>query len=138
MVLSESQFLGVLALEKRRLERSGRPFVVVQISAPSLFVGGLSGRTQKRSLRLFTSSSRQTDVIGWIDAGQVLGVICTELGSHEEAAAGKAILEKLENLVRKNLAPSCVSEMRLSLEVHASAARSMSNFDQHRAVQLVP
>jgi hypothetical protein len=135
-VLSEHEFEAGLRLEQRRMERSGRSFLVVRIQAPEIFSSEGHSRG-KCALRLFASMARQTDLVGWVEQGKVLGVICTELGSYDEASAGSVILEKMKTLAAAHLAPALVAGLSLSLDVYASNS-DQATFESLRIAQLVP
>jgi hypothetical protein len=113
-VVGESEFRAGLRLEQRRQERSGRPFVLVRISAPELFSSGAT----RRLVRSVSMTSRQTDTIGWIETGKVLGVLCTELGEHGEVSAGGIILGRMRRATRKAL-HAHQSSLELSLELYS-------------------
>jgi hypothetical protein len=136
VVLSEKDFDASVQLEQRRLERSGRPFIVVRISAPELF-DSRSVHTQKRALRVFAARARQTDLIGWIEAGKVLGIICTELGSFDAPLAVAAILEKFNRNVRENFSSSALSDLSVAFDVYPSGTRGTFDFEHLRCVQMV-
>ena len=75
----ESYFHEMLALERKRSERSGKPFLVMTL--------GLAGPRDDENKRFFavrametlSSETRETDIKGWYRNGEVLGVIFTEM-----------------------------------------------------------
>lgn len=133
VVLGEREFQAALHREQRRMEHTGRPFLVIRVTAPFLFEGAGSIDSQYCLLRVITSMARHTDTVGWIETGNILGVICTELGGHEAASAGRAILAKIESLVQKHLEPSAVSMLSLSVVTHcrSSMGRGRLLLSQH-------
>jgi hypothetical protein len=134
--LNEVQFQDDLRSEQRRMERSGRPFVVVRIAAPLLFAAGTRRGSLKRTLRVFSSAARQTDTVGWLETGKVLGVICTELGTHNEAAAGEAIFRKIRKVAARKLRACEIADMGLELDAYSIEPASTCDFQTHRARQL--
>ncbi len=133
-ILGEAEFASGLRLEQRRQERSGRPFLLVKVTAPGLFGGVSSSPPAKRMVRLLASAARQTDTIGWLEAGKVLGVLCTELGDHSESSAGEAILEKIGKIAKK--AATHEASAILSLEIYSSPSMT-SGEAQGRRAQMV-
>jgi len=80
-VLPEIAFVDALLRERRRSERSGKPFVLM-LARPN----GVRNGTMGRLLTALSSSIRQTDTIGWYRQDEILGVIFTELGDAEKSA----------------------------------------------------
>jgi hypothetical protein len=125
-VLPEAQFLAGLRMERQRLERSGRPFLLLQVSSPVLFPGDT--RSARRSARVIASAVRLTDTVGWIQANRVLGIICTEIGGNVQpdrlaiarlAIARLAILDKVSASIAV-LSPDAAKSVRLAAEIHSS------------------
>ncbi len=101
--LAEEAFLEVLRLERRRTERSGRPFVLALISGADLQAEG--GHQLAESLVAALSTCiRETDVLGWYTQDASLGLLMTEIG---ETPAGtvEAILGKISVVLQSALPP---------------------------------
>src|SRR5215469_18757684 len=79
-VLPEAAFVDALLRERRRSERSGKPFVLM-LARPK----GVRNGTIRRLLTAISGSIRQTDTIGWYRQEEILGVIFTELGDAEKS-----------------------------------------------------
>ncbi len=92
--LEESLFQQVLALEKKRAERSGNISLLVKIEI-SHFAGAEKDRIVMQIDSLLGSIIRETDIRGWYEPGLVIGVIFTELGESELAEAESKILKKV-------------------------------------------
>src|SRR5215831_10353394 len=63
-VIPEAMFIRMLRLERRRTERSGRPFVLVLISGDDSrehFDGTVVDRVASALIR----TTRETDILGW-------------------------------------------------------------------------
>src|SRR4051794_23628890 len=78
-VIPEAAFVRMLRLERRRTERSGRPFLLVLISHEDF------DTTPECSLLDFvvtavSSAIRETDLLGWYRRDRTLGILMTELG----------------------------------------------------------
>src|SRR5947209_10348414 len=79
-ILDESQFLHLLRLERKRAERSTKPFMLLLIGGVQLFPGS-NQRLISQITSSLVSSARETDTLGWYQDGSSLGVIFTEIGS---------------------------------------------------------
>lgn len=130
-ILDEAAFLAGLRKEQRRIERSSRAFLLVRITAPELFGSTGNSRHRKKALRVFAAAARQTDTIGWIESGKVLGLICTELGTGPEASARAAILTRLEHAASVHL-----STIEVGLKVELYCPRATSNHFAVRPAQV--
>jgi exopolysaccharide biosynthesis polyprenyl glycosylphosphotransferase len=98
-LLKETEFLRLLSLERKRSERSRRPFLLMLLHGRGLFAsqgGGAAGGTVATAL---LDSTRETDLIGWYRENEVLGAIFTEL-TEPAADSVKALQAKVENAVR--------------------------------------
>lgn len=128
-ILDESSFRAGLRREQRRQERSSRAFIVVKMTAPELFGPAGNNRLRKRALRVLSATARQTDTVGWIESGRVLGLICTELGATSEIAAREAILARLEETANLHMPTA-----HLALKVESYGPRNgPANFAIRRA-----
>lgn len=80
-VFDEASFIKLLGLERKRTDRSQRPFLLILLDLRELLRAGK--RQKKQLIHSITASlhrsARQTDVIGWYKANTVLGGIYTEL-----------------------------------------------------------
>src|SRR5215471_17895212 len=80
-VLQEESFHSMLMLERRRAERSRKPFVLMLLDASASVESKTAGRLLSRVCSVLLKSTRETDLIGWYQQGAVLGVIFTEVSS---------------------------------------------------------
>lgn len=96
VALTEREFRGVLARERKRSERSRKPFVLMLVrkNVPRLQNG--AGHLASSVPEALAKTIRETDTLGWFQSGSILGVIFSELGSVAEASvATKAIENKI-------------------------------------------
>ena len=80
-VFEEDVFQLMLTQERRRAERSRKPFVLMLLDAHR--ENGLAVEVLQQALIVVGQSARQTDMIGWYQQGAIVGIIFTELGSEE-------------------------------------------------------
>jgi len=111
---SGSEFEQLLASEQRRSERSGRPYVILRLTLGDPY--SLSAATVLPLLPLVCAGLRSTDWITWHEANFTLGVICTETGTCDGAAAGAAIVARIRQLLATSLPAEIMSGVRFSIE----------------------
>ncbi|CAG0945942.1 undecaprenyl-phosphate galactose phosphotransferase [Anaerolineae bacterium] len=76
----EDYFHELVYLERRRSERSGRPFVLLLADLDSL-PHEKKAENAGKSARKLTEITREVDLKGWYSHGHILGVILTETGA---------------------------------------------------------
>src|ERR1700690_3884765 len=101
--LEEETFHTMLALERRRAERSRKPFVLMLLDAHALFQNGNSGRLLEQLTSAVLASSRETDLIGWYKQGSILGVIFTEVNLCEKNPITQALLGKVVKALHERM-----------------------------------
>src|SRR6266849_9333614 len=73
-ILQEETFHNMLTLERRRAERSRKPFVLMLLDAGGFLDAGATNRFMSRVSSILTKCTRETDLVGWHKNGVVLGV----------------------------------------------------------------
>lgn len=117
-VFNVESFTRILCLERKRTDRSQRPFLLLLLE---LRTGLRDGQRWRRSLiknviQSLQSCIRQTDMIGWYKHNTILGVIFTELYS-EEPRIG-SILERVNAALHARLTPKQIDAVTLSIHVY--------------------
>src|SRR3990172_5402889 len=100
-------FHAVVLLERRRAERSKKPFVLVLFDAHQ--ENGTARGILHQTFSVLGRASRETDSLGWYKEGMVLGLICTEVGDGDQRAAVPVLEEKL--------GPETAGKIKMSLHV---------------------
>src|SRR5689334_22302245 len=98
-VMDEHHFVRLLRTERKRTERSGKPFMLMLIDGTGIFN---HSEIIKDVVVAFGASTRETDTLGWYETGSVLGVIFTELGAGEMLTI-QTIVEKTMDSLRQQL-----------------------------------
>jgi lipopolysaccharide/colanic/teichoic acid biosynthesis glycosyltransferase len=102
-VLSEESFQHMLSLERKRTERSRKPFLLMLLDTG---VGRTSHSTTKRFENIVSTllvNTRETDLTGWYKDGSVVGVMFTELDIDEKNSILSTMLERVSCALRDNL-----------------------------------
>ena len=115
-VLSEKLFSQLLIRERKRSERSNRPFFLVCLRANRI-LEPTSSAIGQAIIEAFAAGTRDTDIVGWVRWPTVVGVICSELGTSEPAHAMETVRSRVtQELGRRHVDPYAVAG--LSLDVH--------------------
>jgi len=117
-ILPQELFLRMLYLERKRTERSGRPFVLMLLESTRLLHNGDPG-TFRKVFSALANSTRDTDTKGWYQDHSTIGVIFTELGvAAEGAAIVNALLSKVTTALSSNLTIGEINELRVSFRMY--------------------
>jgi len=115
-VLSEESFHRMISLERRRSERSQRPFVLLLIDAGRNQPGEEQGRILLDILSALQGATRETDVTGWYTTNSVVGVMFTEIVLDNNAVLS-TILSRVGTVLRDRLDTDEFSRIKFSFHV---------------------
>jgi lipopolysaccharide/colanic/teichoic acid biosynthesis glycosyltransferase len=102
MVLSEEAFHKTISIERKRTERSRKPFLLMLLDTAKAPAPDQQGVLSK----LFSSlqlSTRETDVTGWYKHSAIIGVMFTEIGNEERNAIVSTMITRVSATLRDNL-----------------------------------
>ena len=110
-VLLEESFRSMLTLERRRAERSRKPFVLMLLDASAFIEEETSDRFLNRISSVLLKSTRETDLIGWYEQGVILGVIFTEVSCEGETPITEILRSKVVNALHGELGRKVASSL---------------------------
>jgi len=102
-VLNEEAFQRMIAVERKRTERSRNPFLLMLLDSGNHQNGDKNGNALDRIVPALLSSTRETDVIGWYKTGATVGVIFTGLVIEDRKSILDMILARVSTTLRDNL-----------------------------------
>jgi len=107
-------FQSILTLERRRAERSRRPFILMLVHSNTQ--KDPDQRLIQQALPTLISNTRESDLIGWYREF-TLGIIFTEMGEGEKAPIAESLLEKVESALLETLSREDFSELAISVHI---------------------
>jgi lipopolysaccharide/colanic/teichoic acid biosynthesis glycosyltransferase len=116
-ILGQELFVRMLRLERKRTERSQRPFVLMLLDSRRLLKAVNSEEQFEKVLHALSHSTRETDIKGWYEDGTVFGVIFTEIGTADGKSVTNALLTRVMNALCKTLSIGQINEIRISFHV---------------------
>jgi lipopolysaccharide/colanic/teichoic acid biosynthesis glycosyltransferase len=102
-ILSQQAFVRMIAIERKRTERSRRPFLLMLLDAGNQQISDKNGKALSRIVPALLSSTRETDVIGWHNDRPTVGVIFTGLLTDEKKSILNTILTRVSTTLRDKL-----------------------------------
>jgi len=117
MILDETSFRSMIALERKRTERSRKPVLLMLLDAGNFLPFDRSGRVLSSLLSALSLSTRDTDVTGWYKNNSVVGVMFTEITMDDHGAILGTMMDRVSQTLRNNLSMNKFSQISISLHV---------------------
>ncbi len=92
----EDYFHELLSFERKRSERSGRPFLLMKIDFTRIHDDKIRHETVNRAVLSLSIITRETDIKGWSCYPAVLGVLFTEMNSTKTDALKRKIFQSFQ------------------------------------------
>lgn len=115
-VLDEAAFHRVISLERKRSERSQRPFVLLLIDTGRNGMVQMSSRVLDDLLSALQSATRETDVTGWYAESVIVGVMFTEIDTDQNRVLS-TILTRVGAVLRERLDSEQFNRIKFSFHV---------------------
>jgi lipopolysaccharide/colanic/teichoic acid biosynthesis glycosyltransferase len=112
----EAGFDRMLYLERKRTERSRRPFLLMLLNIEALSPFPEDSNLVKEVRTALSSSIRETDIRGWYEQGKVIGIIFTEINSVDEIVKEKVFL-KIQDCLCAAIGGKEVEKIQVSYHV---------------------
>jgi lipopolysaccharide/colanic/teichoic acid biosynthesis glycosyltransferase len=113
-VLTEGTFKRMIAVERKRTERSGEPFLLMLLEAGNPQSLEKNEKALNNILSVLPLSIRDTDIIGWYKDRTIVGVIFTGLARKDKSAILSVILSKVSTTLRDQLTPDQFNQVSIS------------------------
>ena len=114
-VLAEQVFQSMLTLERRRAERSDKPFVLMLLDAN--LENGAAEEILLDAVHIVVTSKRETDLAGWYKQSAILGIIFTEVNLEGEIPVTETLRKKIETSFVKHLGRDRAAKIAISMHV---------------------
>jgi lipopolysaccharide/colanic/teichoic acid biosynthesis glycosyltransferase len=113
-VLKEDTFRRTLAVERKRTERSRKPFLLTLLEVANPNGPEESRRVLDRMMSALLLSTRETDAIGWYKDRTIVGLIFTDLVVNDKSSILSVILGKVSTTLRDELTPEQFTQISMS------------------------
>jgi lipopolysaccharide/colanic/teichoic acid biosynthesis glycosyltransferase len=115
--LDEKTFRRMIAIERKRTERSKAPFLLMLLEAVNVESANKNRTTLRNVTSALLSSSRDTDLIGWYEEGAIVGAMFTGLVVNDRRAILDTFLSKVTANLRDELSEEQFNQVRISFHL---------------------
>ncbi len=116
-ILSEQGFRRMITLERKRSERSGKPFLLMLLKLGERLRSEKDASALRGIFSTLLGTTRETDTVGWQEAGSIVGVIFTEIDADRCAATPDTLLNRISAVLRKKLSREHFDQVSFSFHV---------------------
>jgi len=102
-VLNEGTFKRMISIERKRTERSRKPFLLMLLDAGDCEGSEKNGKALNSIVSALLASTRETDVTGWYKNRATVGVMFTELVVDDKNSILSTMLTRVSTTLRHNL-----------------------------------
>jgi lipopolysaccharide/colanic/teichoic acid biosynthesis glycosyltransferase len=116
-LLDETTFQRMIAIERKRTERSKAPFVLMLLEAVSDRGRKGSSITLRRIATALLASSRDTDLVGWYKDDAIVGTMFTGLIVNDKRGLLDTFLAKVSATLQEELTADEFNQVRISFHL---------------------
>jgi exopolysaccharide biosynthesis polyprenyl glycosylphosphotransferase len=102
-ILQEDAFKRMIALERKRTERSAKPFLLMLLETGECQSGEKNGKILASVISALVAATRETDVIGWYKNQASVGVMFTQLIIFDQKSILSSMLSRVSAILQNNL-----------------------------------
>jgi len=117
IVLDESDFRRIISLERRRTERSKKPFLLMLLDFGGRVPADNHIRSLRKALNGLALSTRETDVKGWYRQNAVVGVVFTDLDIENRNDVLGTMLARVIGSLREHLTFEQLNQVSISFHI---------------------
>jgi lipopolysaccharide/colanic/teichoic acid biosynthesis glycosyltransferase len=114
---NEEFFKKLLSIERKRTERSKRPFLLLLIDIEKILPDLNSTEVFYDLLPVLFKTTRETDLRGWYRRNAEIGIICTEIDAVESRRSAETIAMKIRTNLLKQLPSGLAKAMGICIHL---------------------
>ena len=113
-ILREEAFKRMIAIERKRTERSAKPFLLMLLETGNHTSEERSTQVLSKVINTLVPATRETDVIGWHRDNLCVGVMFTQLVFFDQKSIVSAMLGRVGAILQDNLSIEQFSQINIS------------------------
>jgi lipopolysaccharide/colanic/teichoic acid biosynthesis glycosyltransferase len=116
-ILKEEAFRRMISLERKRSERSRKPFVLMLLDMGDQHPSEHNRQALRKVASALAVTARETDLTGWYTDDCAVGVMFTEIGFADRSATLSTMITRVSNTLRVTLTSEEFSQVSISFHV---------------------
>lgn len=116
-VLEESAFHKMISRERRRTERSRKPFLLMLLDLGEEYPSEAVEKNLNKLLGALSASTRETDAAGWYKNNCIVGVMFTEFSLEDRGTIVNMMMARLSEILQNHLSLEQFSRVSVSFHV---------------------
>ena len=116
-ILSEVAFQKMISVERKRTERSRKPFLLMLLDTGTTHSGPNNGKALGSIVSTLLAATRETDVTGWYKEHSIVGVMFTELVTDEKNSILSTMLIRVTSALRDSLTFEQFNQISISFHL---------------------
>jgi lipopolysaccharide/colanic/teichoic acid biosynthesis glycosyltransferase len=116
-LLTEKSFSRMIALERKRSERSRRPFVLMLLDAGKNNQPQLVEQILSEAFAVLLESTRETDIKGLYQGNSTIGVMFIEFGITDPRAVLSTLLSRVRHTLEGAMSPEHFQKLTISIHL---------------------
>ena len=125
-LVAETNFLFAVGQERKRSERSGKPFLLLLLSGN--YAGRKGDTVVSKVVRALGVATRDTDMAGWYEDQGKIGIIFTEIAENTTAAV-QAVLTRVTSALSKHLDPGELDAISITCHMYPEESTAQRTMD---------
>jgi exopolysaccharide biosynthesis polyprenyl glycosylphosphotransferase len=140
--LAEDAFRSILRLERKRTERSGKPFVLMLLNVEEVVASDSKEVLLFEAASSLFTAAREVDIKGWYEHDEIMGIIFAEISDVHEKVTSK-IFTKIYHALCRHLGVEMANKINISMHVfpeceEGSGKKNGDSFDPNLYPDLSP
>ena len=125
-LVEQTNFLFAVAQERKRSERSGKPFLLLLLSGN--YDGRKGDSVVAKVVSALSVSTRDTDMAGWYEEKATIGIIFTEIAEKTNDAI-QAVLTRVTTALSKKLDPGDLNDISITCHLYPEEKSAQGTMD---------
>lgn len=125
-LVSEVNFLFAVGQERKRSERSGKPFLLLLLSGN--YAGSKGDSVIAKVVSALGIATRDTDMAGWYEEKATIGIIFTEIAENTNQAV-QAVLTRVTTALSKSLNPDELNDISIACHMYPDQTVAQGTLD---------
>ena len=114
--LAEDAFRSILRLERKRTERSAKPFILMLLNVEEIMASSDKEPLLFEAASSLFAAAREVDIKGWYEHDGIMGVIFAEISDVNEKVTSKIFTKVYQALCRR-IGVEMANRVRISMHV---------------------